>query len=174
MKHFTLIGLLFFTLSLSSQEMTSLKKGDKFPDFELQTLDGKTMNLASLKGKVVFINLWFTRCAPCIEEMPTLNELQDAYKDKVEFISITFDDADLVRKFLSKKEFKFQHLVNANKFLNEDLKNREYPINLIMDKSGTITYLRGSLPFTRNSETGEMSPVPYTFLEAPINKALAN
>ncbi len=174
MKNFIIIGLLFLTMNLFSQEMTSLKKGDKFPDFELQKLDGKTMNLESLKGKVVFINLWFTRCAPCIEEMPTLNELQDAYKDRVEFISITFDNADMVRKFLSKREFKFQHLVNANKFLNEDLKNREYPINLIMDKSGTITYLRGSLPFTRNSETGEMSPVPYTFLKTPIEKALAD
>lgn len=174
MKKLTIIGLLFCTVTLFSQEMATLKTGDKFPNFELETIDGKLMNLESLKGKVVFINLWFTKCAPCIEEMPTLNELQNAYKDQVEFISITFDETAEVKRFLAKNKFEFQHLVNAKKFLNDELKNRTYPINLIMDRTGTITYLRGSLPFTRNPETGEMAPVPYTFLEAPIEKALAD
>ncbi len=174
MKNFTIIGLLFLTMNLFSQEMTSLKKGDKFPDFELQTLEGTTINLESLKGKVVYINLWFTKCAPCIEEMPTLNDLQMAYMDKVEFLSITFDDSEEVKRFLSKHKFEFQHLINAKKFLNDELNNRTYPMNIIMDKTGTITFLMGSLPFTRNPETNEMSPVPYTFLEAPINKALAD
>ena len=174
MKKLTLFGFLFCTLNVLSQEMTTLKTGEKFPDFELTTIDGESVSSESLKGKVVFINLWFTRCAPCIEEMPSLNDLQEAYKDKVEFISITFDDGDLVKKFLSKTEFKFQHLVNADHFLNEELKNRQYPINLIMDRSGTITYLRGSIPFTKDPATGEMVPVPYSFLKAPIEKALAD
>ncbi|MEP6261763.1 MAG: TlpA disulfide reductase family protein [Gillisia sp.] len=173
MKKISIIGLLFFSLNLFSQEMASLKVGDKFPGFQLETIDGNLISLESLKGKVVFINLWFTRCPPCILEMPTLNEVQNIYKDRVEFISITFDQANEVNRFLAKREFKFQHLINAKDFLFGDLKNTEYPKNIILDRTGTITFLEGSLPFIKDPKTGEMVPVSHPFLKPPLEKALS-
>lgn len=174
MKNLINIAILTFSISLFSQEDINIGVGDKFPDFELETIEGEVVNLESLNGKVVFINMWFTSCKPCIEEMPTLNDLQNAYKDKVEFISITFNDAVNVKKFLSKNDFNFKHLVDAKEFLNDEINNKEYPRSLILDKNGKITYLRGGLPFTRDSETGEMIPKPYTFFEKPIEEALSN
>ncbi|OZB55178.1 MAG: redoxin [Thiomonas sp. 14-66-4] len=41
-----------------------------------ENAEGKTMNLADFKGKVVLLNIWATWCPPCVEEMPTLNKLQ--------------------------------------------------------------------------------------------------
>ena len=172
-KKFIIVGLLFFTISAYSQERTNYNIGDKFPDFELKTVDGKNITLESLKDKVVFINFWFTACVPCIEEMPTLNDLQEAYKDKVEFLSVTFDKVDKVQKFLSKREFNFKHIVDAKSLLIEKMKNQEYPKNLIIDRNGIITYFRGGLPFTKDKKTGKMVPFPYTFFKEPIENALA-
>jgi cytochrome c biogenesis protein CcmG, thiol:disulfide interchange protein DsbE len=56
------------------------------------TLDGKTVDLASLRGKVVLVNYWATWCAPCREEMPTLSAFYRAYHERgLEMIGISVD-----------------------------------------------------------------------------------
>ncbi|MFP3386636.1 TlpA family protein disulfide reductase, partial [Tritonibacter sp. SIMBA_163] len=46
------------------------------PQTAFQTRDGETVTLADFKGRVVLLNFWATWCAPCVEEMPTLDALQ--------------------------------------------------------------------------------------------------
>lgn len=46
------------------------------PDAAFQTRDGESVRLADFKGQVVLLNFWATWCAPCIEEMPTLDALE--------------------------------------------------------------------------------------------------
>jgi peroxiredoxin len=50
------------------------------PDFTLPTLDGGSITLSDLKGKVVLINFWTTWCPPCREEMPSLEKLYRHFK----------------------------------------------------------------------------------------------
>jgi peroxiredoxin len=47
--------------------------GQSAPDFEVTTLDGKTLRLADFKGQVVVLNFWATWCEPCKKELPMLN-----------------------------------------------------------------------------------------------------
>lgn len=57
--------------------------------------DGKPLNLASFKDKVVLLNLWATWCLPCREEMPALNELQKSMgSDKFEVVTVNIDTGD--------------------------------------------------------------------------------
>jgi len=157
MKKFFLALIILFTINSFSQSQTSKTIiGEKFPDFELTTLSGGKISSKSLKGKVVFINLWFTASVPCIEEMPELNKLKEKYADKVECYAINFDDAARVQRFLEKRKFDFNHIASADSFLKNTLQNKSYPLNIIIDKEGTIKFVNGGIPHTKNKETGEM------------------
>lgn len=50
-------------------------KGDPLPDFTVTDLSGKQLELSSLKGKPVLVNLWATWCGPCVAELPALGKL---------------------------------------------------------------------------------------------------
>lgn len=52
--------------------------GNAAPDFTLECADGKEVTLSSLQGGKVIINFWHTNCAPCIEEMPALQQLHSS------------------------------------------------------------------------------------------------
>lgn len=175
MKNLVTFLALFMTVNSFSQNQ-SLESaiGKDFPEFELSTLSGEKISLKSLRGKIVFINLWFTACVPCIEEMPELNKLKEKYPDKVEFYAITFDDAERVKRFLEKRDFKFNHIVGADSFLRNTLQNKSYPLNIIIDREGVIQYVNGGIPFTKNKETGEMEMLSYKFFESPLNKIITD
>ena len=52
-------------------------------DITFQDGNGKLIALNDLKGKVVFINFWATWCPPCIQEMPSINELKAKLNEKL-------------------------------------------------------------------------------------------
>jgi len=62
-------------------------------DFTVRDLDGRTLSLASLRGKVTIVNFWATWCGPCRAEIPDLVALQEKYKDRLQVIGISEDEA---------------------------------------------------------------------------------
>lgn len=63
------------------------------PSLEVQTLDGKTFDLAAQKGKWVIVNYWATWCGPCIKEMPALSAFVSEHND-VNAIGLAFEDTE--------------------------------------------------------------------------------
>ena len=79
-----------------------LHAGAPAPDFTLQTLDGKSMSLSSLRGKAVLVNFWATWCGPCKVETPWLVELQNEYGSQgLQIVGVAMDDSgkDEIEKF---------------------------------------------------------------------------
>ncbi|HEV3481548.1 MAG TPA: TlpA disulfide reductase family protein [Candidatus Acidoferrales bacterium] len=74
---------------------------ERMPPFLVNDLDGGIISTASLHGKVVLVNFWATWCPPCREEIPELIELSERYKDKLQIIGVSMDDAPAseVRQF---------------------------------------------------------------------------
>lgn len=74
------------------------------PDWTLQSLDGTPVPLASLRGKVVFLNFWASWCAPCREEMPSMEKLARKYqgRDLVMIAATQDDDMAALNAFLKR------------------------------------------------------------------------
>ncbi len=83
-------------------------------NFIATSLDGQTFDLAGLKGKVVLVTFWSTKCPICAAETPKLNQLAAAYKGgNVVFLGLTTDDSKKVTSFVKKKPFNFNLLPNS-------------------------------------------------------------
>ncbi|MFA9201906.1 MAG: TlpA family protein disulfide reductase [Cypionkella sp.] len=88
-------------------EIDRSQAGTPLPAFTLAHPGGKRLDSAELAGKPVLLNLWATWCAPCVEEMPLLDELADEYRGKLQVIAASQDlqGAEKVSPFFAKAQF---------------------------------------------------------------------
>ena len=134
-----------YVISSSNKEKVYNYINRRLPSYNLVTLDKEKVNFSIINGKPTMINIWHTACKPCIEEMPLLNKLKEKYKGKVNFYSITFNNEKEVNTFLEKKKFNFQHIINADNYLDE-IGIIAYPKNIFLDKNGIVIYVEGPIP----------------------------
>lgn len=118
-----------------------LKAGTPSPAFSCPDINGKTVSLADLKGKFVYIDVWATWCGPCRGELPHLKTLEEKYADKdIYFVSLSCDKnkkawEDMVRK----DEMKGiqLHLGVESPFMDAYLING-IPRFILLDRNGNI------------------------------------
>jgi thiol-disulfide isomerase/thioredoxin len=79
------------------------------PVLSTKDLDGRDVVLASFRGKVVLINFWATWCPPCRAEVPDLVALQDKYRDQLQIIGVSEDDApvEVVKRFAAEHRMNY-------------------------------------------------------------------
>jgi thiol-disulfide isomerase/thioredoxin len=92
-------GMLYFGFHMARPSGTErrsgvLAYGTPAPDFTLETLDGKSVSLSSLRGKAVVVNFWATWCGPCKIETPWLVEMQNQYGAQgLQIVGVAMDDS---------------------------------------------------------------------------------
>ena len=114
--------------------------------FSATAMDGQTFDLASLKGKVVVLTFWSTKCPICVSEIPNLNRLADSYKGKdVVFLGLTTENPTNIEGFLKAKPFKFNIIPNSFgvvlKYADKDNQGRinmGFPAHYIVNQDGQI------------------------------------
>ncbi|WP_452601115.1 TlpA family protein disulfide reductase [Pontimicrobium sp. MEBiC06410] len=112
--------------------------GEKALDFIVSDIEGNTTKLSNLKGKVVVLNFWFTKCGPCVMEIPSLNNVVDTFKSEaVVFIAITFNKKDPVKQFLKEHKFDYKIAPNANDIITM-YGVQSYPTNIVINQKGEI------------------------------------
>lgn len=111
--------------------------GTPAPKFEIIDMEGNIISSENTKDKVVFLNFWFTTCAPCIREIPELNKIYQKYKDNSEvvFASVCRDNQERVTPFLKKHPIHMP--ISTVSKSNIDIFNVDgFPTNVIIDKKG--------------------------------------
>ena len=120
------------------------------------------------KGKVVVVELWGTWCPPCVAAIPHMNALQKALQEKpVEFISITEESADTIRKFQTRHPMSGTVGVGGGSAIRL-LGAGGFPQTVIISKTGTV------LRYTQPEELSEktLGQLLYTGSSSAIKRIL--
>jgi peroxiredoxin len=118
------------------------QRGFLAPDFELSTLDGKTIKLSDLRGQAVLLNLWTTWCPPCRAEMPTIQTIYTEYKDQgftVLAVNMTYQDTFAeIAPFVEQYGLTFPILLDQNASVGPAYQLRSLPSSFFIDREGII------------------------------------
>jgi cytochrome c biogenesis protein CcmG/thiol:disulfide interchange protein DsbE len=113
--------------------------GSAAPDFTVHDSD-RTVTLSQFKGQVVVLNFWATWCPPCIEEMPSLVQMQERMKSKgvtVLAVSVDVDDNNS-RRFLREHNVNLLSVRDADQKSNELYGTFKFPETYIIDRNGVV------------------------------------
>jgi thiol-disulfide isomerase/thioredoxin len=90
-------------------------------DISFKAIDGRDVNLADLKGKVVLVDFWATWCVPCLRSLPKIQALYSKYHDKgFEIIGISLDeDRDKLEKFVATENIPWPQYFDGKGWENE-------------------------------------------------------
>ena len=128
--------------------ISTAKKGERAqaPDLSGKTVDGKQLDVADYKGKVVVLNVWGSWCAPCRAEAPNLEKVYSDLKSKgVQFVGINTRDTSTQNAVAFEKSYgvTFPSLYDPTgklmlRFKKGTLNPQAVPSTLVLDQEGRI------------------------------------
>jgi cytochrome c biogenesis protein CcmG/thiol:disulfide interchange protein DsbE len=114
--------------------------GDSAPDFSITADNGRTITASNFGGKLLVLNFWATWCAPCVEEIPSLDAFQKRFASSgVVVLGISVDkDEKAYRDFLSRARVSFLTARDPDNKINVDYGTLKFPESYIIDSRGKV------------------------------------
>ena len=138
MKLFLLLA--FCALTAQAQPLKPWKGAT--PALELSTLDGQAQRLEDYRGRVLLVNFWATWCAPCLEEMPSIERLRrslDARRFAVLAVNVG-EGPRAAGDFAKKMDLGFNFLLDRDMKTSKAWGARVLPATFIVDPDGKVRY----------------------------------
>lgn len=116
-------------------------------DFALKSLDGTTVKLSDLKGKIVVLDFWATWCGPCLASFPSLQKVYDKYKENPNIVILALntwervkpeDREQHVKDFIAKNKYTFPVLFDTDVVSQYGVEG--IPTKFIIGKNGNIRF----------------------------------
>ena len=149
------LSLAFAGLIIVSLRDTSAKEGGQAPAFTITTDQGKQITPASFGGKLLVLNFWATWCAPCVQEIPSLNLFQQKYADKgVVVVAISVDkNPDKYKNFLQKLPVDFSTARDPEADISAQYGTFQYPETYLIKDGRVIRKYANAENWTDDSIT---------------------
>lgn len=115
------------------------------PPFELETLDGGRIALSDFADRTVVLNFWATWCPPCVEEMPSLEELAGRFtaREDIVFLAVSTDDTwEPVREFFDEPP-PFPVLLDPEGRLARQYGTTKFPETYVIERGRIVGYIVG-------------------------------
>lgn len=114
--------------------------GTPVPAFLVNDLDGQFISTADWHGKVVLLNFWATWCPPCRQEIPQLIDLANRYKDRLQVIGVSMDDAPpaIVREFAKRMGVNYPIVMASPEIVREYGGVPALPATFIVDTQSRV------------------------------------
>jgi peroxiredoxin len=111
------------------------------PDFAVTDLDGRTVRLSALRGRVVLLNVWTTWCPPCREEMPSMEQLHRKLGDRDFVLLAVSQDEDgkrAVEPLVREVGVTFRVLLDPERQVGDRYGVWGYPESFVIDRNGFV------------------------------------
>ena len=133
------------------------------PRFVRRGIDGRRIDLASLRGKVVLLTFWATWCEPCEVEMPRFIDWQSRWSaDGLQIVAVSLDDyADPVRAFAAERHVNYPVLIGDARLARAYGGVLGLPVSFLIDRHG-----RTAAVFKGETDLGEMESAMLAVLAA--------
>lgn len=112
-----LLCLLFGTSkkAICQTNFEALKIGDQVPDVSLVMLNysKESIRLTEFKGKAIILDFWATWCSPCVASFPKMDSLQSKFGDRLQILSVTYQDRQTVDLLFKKMNRNSAHKIKV-------------------------------------------------------------
>ncbi|MEE2972465.1 MAG: TlpA disulfide reductase family protein, partial [Planctomycetota bacterium] len=133
-----------------------LAVGDPAPTFDLESLDGSKVSLASLKGSVVVLDFWATWCGPCRAGMPAMAELAEWAASEGGAIKVFAVNVGETRQkaasYWEREKFGFPTLLDPTSAAAMAYGASSIPLTVVIDPEGRVAKVEVGLTFDPRSE----------------------
>ncbi len=141
-----LVALVAFMAACVPTENAGPVVGAAAPAYGARTLSGDSVSLASLRGKVVLLNLWATWCAPCRHETPFLQSLyEERSPDGLEILGVSMDQRDAtdqIEEFVQEYRVTYPILVDPQMRGMDVYRVLGLPASFLVDREGVLRWMR--------------------------------
>ena len=123
--------------------VAAVDEGARAPELGARTLEGQTLRMADLRGKVVIVDFWASWCEPCREEMPVLERLYRRYREQgLVVVGVSVDRTERnARGFLRRTRVSFPIIHDANHAIANRYSPPKMPSSYIVDRRGVIRHV---------------------------------
>jgi peroxiredoxin len=136
-RSFILALILFMTAACT--KCNAIEMGQAAPEFSLSDPDGKTINMADFRGKVVILDFFATWCPPCREEIPDFIALQNTYGPQgFTMVGVSLVTAEETKDFAAKIGINYPIMIDDGKVSNVYGPIRSIPTTFVIDKNMNI------------------------------------
>ena len=124
-------------------DAATLQTGAPAPTFQLNSMGGKPVALADLKGQIVLLNFWASWCGPCRQEMPILEQLNRQYRAKgVTLVGVNVEpDSAAAVNWLKATPVTFPILFDTDSKVSKLYEVQGMPNTVILDRKGVVRYI---------------------------------
>lgn len=129
---------------LGAGPAAAVEAGDRAPGFQAPLLgEGGDLDLASYKGKVVYLDFWASWCPPCLTSLPILEQLRKEFPaTDFQVVAVNLDtDTGRAKRFLSKRSIGYPSASDPSGKIPEKFGLETMPTSYLIDREGVVRHV---------------------------------